>query len=55
MSREQILGIIRHVLTTAGGVVVTLGYLDESTATAVVGALVGLVGGVWSVIDKISD
>lgn len=54
MSREQIQGIVRHVLTTLAGIMVTLGYMDESSATAAVGALAGLVGVGWSVVDKLT-
>ena len=52
MNRETILGIVRHVLTAAGGIAVTKGYIDESALVAGVGALVALAGVVWSVIDK---
>ena len=30
MSKEQILGLIRHLLTAAGGAVLMLGYFDEA-------------------------
>lgn len=52
MSKEQILGIVRHVLTFAGGFLVVRGKIDESTLTEVVGSLVTLAGLVWSVLDK---
>lgn len=52
MSQEQVLGIIRHVLTTAGGIVVSKGLTDESTMTAIVGGVVALVGVFWSIASK---
>ena len=52
MNQDQILGIARHVLTTLGGVVVTRGFVDESTMISIVGALVTLAGAAWSVYAK---
>jgi hypothetical protein len=52
MKKEQILGIIRHALTFAGGVLVTKGLIDEGMVTELSGAAMTLVGGIWSIIDK---
>lgn len=52
MSWEQVAGIIRHILTFGGGVVVSKGWLDEATMTAVVGAIVTIGGAVWSITSK---
>lgn len=52
MSHDQILGIVRHVLTTVGGMVVAKGIVDEGTMTAIVGGAVALVGVIWSVVAK---
>lgn len=52
MTIEAILGIVRHVLTFGGGLLVTKGYIDEGTMTTVVGAAVTLIGAVWSVVAK---
>jgi hypothetical protein len=52
MNREQILGIIRHILTFAGGTLVVNGKIDESTLTEGVGATLALIGILWSIIDK---
>jgi hypothetical protein len=49
---ETILGIIRHVLTFGGGYLVAKGYLDEASATEIVGALTTLIGVVWSGVAK---
>lgn len=49
---KKTLGIIRHVLTFAGGFVVAKGWVDEATMAQIAGAIVTIVGGVWSVVDK---
>ena len=48
MSREQWLGIIRHILTFAGGWVVAQGIISEAELVEVIGAIMTLVGLVWS-------
>jgi len=52
MSKEQVIGIIRHVLTFVGGIFVLKGYLDESLVGEIVGGAATLVGTIWSVIAK---
>jgi len=49
---DKIAGLIRHGLTFIGGYLVTDGIIDESTLTEVVGAIITLIGFVWSWIDK---
>lgn len=46
-------GVIRHVLTFVGGVLVTMGYLDQGTATQLTGAIMTLVGVAWSIKAKL--
>jgi len=50
--KEKTLGIIRHALTFVGGVLVTQGVIDDALFMELFGAVMTLVGGVWSVIDK---
>jgi len=52
MNKETILGLLRHILTFGGGAAVTKGLADEADATAIIGALISLVGAIWSVIEK---
>lgn len=52
MTQEEILGIIRHLLTALGGVLVTKGVVDSGTVEAVVGGLLAIGGAVWSVYHK---
>lgn len=52
MSKEQVLGVIRHVLTFAGGFFVTKGLVDDGLLVELVGGIITVVGGIWSVIAK---
>jgi hypothetical protein len=52
MNMEMILGLVRHILTFGGGLLVTKGYLDEATAQQAVGAVITLGGIVWSALAK---
>jgi hypothetical protein len=52
MKKEQILGIIRHTLTFVGGVLITKGVIDEASFVEISGALLTLIGTVWSVVNK---
>jgi len=48
MEKEQIYGLIRHALTVVGGVLVAKGYIEEDIVPEAVGAIVALIGVVWS-------
>ena len=52
MKKEQLLGIIRHVLTFAGGILVAKGLASEALSQELVGATITLIGGIWSIIEK---
>jgi hypothetical protein len=52
LTKDQILGIVRHGLTFIGGILIMKGVLDESTSEEVIGGVVTLVGTIWSIIDK---
>ena len=45
-------GVIRHVLTAVGAVMVTLGVMDEATWMKVMGAVTTLIPMVWSWMAK---
>jgi hypothetical protein len=49
---EHTAGMIRHVLTSIGGLMIMMGYADEATVTAVVGAALTLMGFAWSWMAK---
>lgn len=52
MTKEQVLGIVRHVLTFGSGFVIAKGWVDESVAGEAITALVGLTGVLWSFFSK---
>ena len=52
LTKEQILGIVRHALTFIGGIVVMKGLVDETLVTELIGGAMTLPGAIWSVIDK---
>jgi hypothetical protein len=52
MSKEQILGIARHILTFVGGFFVVKGYFDESLLNELIGGALALAGTIWSIVNK---
>lgn len=52
MKKEQALGIVRHTLTFLGGLLITKGLVDESMVQELSGAVLTLVGGIWSIVAK---
>lgn len=52
MRKEVILGVVRHVLTFAGGILVAKGLLEQGVLAEIIGGVMTVIGGVWSVIDK---
>jgi len=52
LTREQVLGIIRHILTFGSGIVVAKGLVDEATAQSIIGTVLGLIGTIWSITAK---
>lgn len=54
MNKDAVLAVVRHLLTLAGGVLITKGLTDEATATQVVGAICTLIGFGWSITNKVT-
>lgn len=52
MKKDQLLGILRHILTFAGAVIVYKGYADESLVQEASGSLISLAGIIWSILSK---
>ena len=52
LTKEQILGIVRHSLTFVGGILVMKGIVDEKTLTEINGGVITLTGTIWSIIEK---
>lgn len=52
MIKEQVLGLIRHVLTFAGGILIAKGLLSDAISAELIGGAMTVIGSVWSVISK---
>lgn len=52
MNMDQVGGIIRTILAAGGGYLVSKGYLDNTTMLSLVGAIVTIITGAWSVYAK---
>ena len=52
VSVEQIQGIARHVLSFAGGILIAKGVVDAETLAQASGAIITLIGVVWSFRSK---
>jgi hypothetical protein len=52
LTKEQLLGIVRHVVTFVGGVLVTKGLIDNSTVQEILGGVTTLAGVIWSIVAK---
>ncbi len=52
MNKEQKMGILRHVLTFVGGILLAKGLVDESLLTDMIASIMVLVGGTWSILAK---
>jgi hypothetical protein len=52
LTKEQVLGIVRHTMTFVGGILIAKGLIDEEVVTEITGAVLTLVGGIWSVVEK---
>lgn len=52
MNQAQVLGMMRHALTIAGGFLVAQGLLSDGALTEIVGGILAATGAVWSWWDK---
>ena len=52
LTEEQTLGIVRHVVTAIGAILMYKGKVDASTWTIVTGSVVGIAAVIWSVTSK---
>jgi hypothetical protein len=52
MNQEQILGLVRHILTAVGAILTFKGIIDEGTYTALVGILLTSTASIWSLLGK---
>lgn len=52
VTKAQVLGVVRHVITVAAGVAITNGYLDSETAVQLTGWLTAGAAVLWSILSK---
>ena len=52
ITNQQKLGILRHVLSCAGGILVTLGKLNDGQVQEIIGVVMVIVPTVWSFVSK---
>ena len=52
LTKEQLLGIVRHTITFVGGILITKGLVDETTVTEIIGGVITLTGAIWSIVAK---
>ena len=52
LTKEQVLGILRHTFTFVGGFLLMKGIVTEAAWELVTGSALTLVGGVWSIIKN---
>jgi len=52
LTKDQVFGIIRHTMTFVGGILLAKGLVDEGFMAEVSGAILTLVGSIWSVVEK---
>lgn len=52
ITKDAMLGYIRHGLTTVATLLVAKGVVDAGQAEILVGGLIGIIGVGWSAVDK---
>lgn len=55
MIQQIVFGLIRHLLTGYGGVLVAKGVVDQAGLETVIGAILAILGVVWSATHKIKN
>jgi hypothetical protein len=49
---EMILGVVRALLAAAGGYMINQGWADQGTVDGLIGAVIVVIAGIWSIISK---
>ena len=52
LTKEQVIGIIRHSLTFVGGLLIMKGIVDEAMLSEITGGVITLAGAIWSIVEK---
>jgi uncharacterized protein (DUF697 family) len=48
MTKDQALGILRHLLTFGAGIMIAKGKIDNETANTIIGGVIAAAGAGWS-------
>jgi hypothetical protein len=51
MNKQKTIGLIRHLLTFAGGLAVANGLVNDDIVIELTGAIVAVIGGIWSILS----
>lgn len=54
MTKEQVMGMVRHAMTFVGGILLAMGYVETTMWAEVSGAVLTLMGAAWSIYDKMN-
>jgi len=52
LTQEQVLGIVRHLLTAVGTILIVKGFVNDANWELITGTTSGLVSIIWSVFSK---
>ena len=52
LTKEQVIGIIRHSMTFVGGLLLMKGIVDEAMLSEITGGVITLAGAIWSIVEK---
>ena len=52
MNKDRLLGLVRHILTFGGGVLVAKGLATDAMVIELIGSVMSIAGIAWSVISK---
>ena len=52
MQVTMLLGLVRHILTLVGGVLVAKGWLSTDTLEIIIGAILSIAPTIWSTTEK---
>ena len=55
MKKEQVIGIVRHILTFVGGVIVAKGLTTDAVMVELTGAAMTAIGIIWSIVSKMKS
>jgi len=55
LTKDQFMGIVRHILTFVGGIFVIRGVVEEALIAEISGAIMTLTGAIWSILSKVKE